>query len=85
MSRHKREGKVGRERFAGPQSGATGARRRADRDLRAAGDAPLAGRWLPGDPDGAGCDENVTNIRMKTAGTFAASDGANHPGFSLKF
>lgn len=36
-------------------------------------------------PDGNGCDQSVTNIKIPLSGTFNASDGANHPSFSVKF
>ena len=35
--------------------------------------------------DGNGTDTNVTNIRINPKGTFAASDGTNHPTFTLRF
>jgi parallel beta-helix repeat protein len=36
-------------------------------------------------PDADGYDVNVTHVRVSPAGTFAASDGSNHPAFSLVF
>ncbi len=36
-------------------------------------------------PDADGYDANVTHLRVTPAGTFAASDGSNHPGFNLQF
>ncbi|MEJ2142223.1 MAG: hypothetical protein P8Y24_07685 [Gammaproteobacteria bacterium] len=36
-------------------------------------------------PDADGYDANVTNIRVNPKGTFASSDGTNHPSFILRF
>jgi hypothetical protein len=36
-------------------------------------------------PDADGYDAAVTHMRVSPAGTFAASDGSNHPGFSFVF
>jgi hypothetical protein len=36
-------------------------------------------------PDANGYDANVTHLRVLPAGAFAASDGTNHPAFSLVF
>jgi hypothetical protein len=36
-------------------------------------------------PDADGYDAAVTHVRVSPAGTFAASDGSNHPAFSLVF
>lgn len=35
-------------------------------------------------PDGAGFDPNVTHLRVRPKGAFAASNGTNHPSFSLQ-
>ncbi|MFH1864931.1 MAG: hypothetical protein ABIK85_03535 [Candidatus Eisenbacteria bacterium] len=34
-------------------------------------------------PDGDGCDDTVTHLRVGPGGAFAGSDGMNHPSFSL--
>ncbi len=36
-------------------------------------------------PDADGYDADVTHVRVSPAGTFAASDGSNHPAFSVVF
>lgn len=36
-------------------------------------------------PDGDGFDSNVTHFRVTSSGAFNASDGVNHPSFTLKF
>lgn len=36
-------------------------------------------------PDSDGCDVNVTNVRANLGATFRASDGTNHPYFTLRF
>jgi len=36
-------------------------------------------------PDAAGFDPAVTHLRVRPKGAFAASDGVNHPGFSVSF
>lgn len=35
--------------------------------------------------DGNGCDATVTDIKIPLSGVFAASDGTNHPSFSVRF
>jgi hypothetical protein len=53
-------------------------------DLEFSADAGATYDYTPV-PDVGGYDEKVTNIRVKPTGSFAASDGTNHPSFSLKF
>ena len=40
---------------------------------------------LPPVPDADGYDEGVTELRLQPTGSFAASDGVNHPSFSIMF
>ena len=53
-------------------------------DLEFSNDGGATWGYVPV-PDVSGFDPAVTHVRVVPKGAFAASDGVNHPGFSVAF
>jgi len=53
-------------------------------DIEFSSDGGISYNYTPV-PDADDFDASITHIRITPSGTFAASDGTNHPGFTIRF